>query len=187
MIVKGTKEDSLNYRRLRKIGESNNAHHKSLCGVYVDGPYTWATDGFVAAAIPTPEGLAKADGKIIDPNIIAGEFMAEANEIDGSYPDVYGIRPMSPVAAEVVVNAKSLRRIAELAGDQPVRIVIHDGPPKSQPLEIRSTEADPEMNVGNTPVYALIMPMHVQHEREYVAERPERTDEDNEQEVRQSA
>lgn len=183
-LIKGTKEDSLNIRRLQKM-TGNRPGWKNLKGVWVDGPHLWACDGFVATAIPTPEGLSEQDGRIIDANLSAGEFIAEAEEIEGQYPDVYGIRPTTKVAAEITVNAKYLLRIAELAGKQPVRLVIYEGPPKGQPMEIRSANADPQSNTGNTPVFALIMPMQVDRENDYIPAANE--DEADEGEVRQAA
>lgn len=174
--IKGTAAESLILRRLMKMAAKlGHPSVKILKGALVDGERLVTTDGFRLTAIPTPKPLERYQGETLDLSALrAGDFGIVAKYAEGRYPDSAGIVKSvrkAPVLARTVVNARFLKELGELAGDQPVEITIrgHDDEDREgrqfrprTPVEITS------INAGAEPrVFSLIMPMQTTSRDKY--------------------
>lgn len=153
-VIKGAKEESLRLRRLAKNASGDSAR-PILAGLHVRNGATWATDGFRAVAVPTPDCLADREGQTLDPNPIpAGDFLAEAEAIEGEYPAIDQVMPEIE-GPSIILNASFLRDICELAGtNTPIRLTITTDE-RGQNMAVLQTSED-----GAEPLYAVVMPMH---------------------------
>lgn len=162
----GTKEDSLRLRRLRNFTSHGVGRHPVLAGVKIKNGSVWASDGVRLAAIPAPEDWPEdVERPVSIDGLHAGDFILEADEITGTFPEVGEVMPYKPdrePAAVTSINGKFLREIGELAGDQPVTIILYDrSTDEALPIEF-ATSGSPNPSDDPTRLYACVMPMRIE-------------------------
>lgn len=150
--VRGNANESLVIRRLQRLAAKN--HPKgALEGLYIEGENTWASNGRIAACVPTPEAFKDLKGMVVEGPIPAGEFVADLEKTGEWYPDVKGIVPEAEDGQiRVTVNAQYLRWLLELIGNQDITITLRG---QHDIVEVQ-TDRD-----SDNPVYALLMPLNM--------------------------
>ena len=153
MIVKGTKKQSKTWRWLQSAA-SKDETRPVLTGLHVTEGYVVGCDGHrlhAAKSDLTHEG-EDLNGKIVAGKIPAGEFQADMADIEGRYPNIQTIMPMSAPTFEIWCNPKLL--VDALRGmERPVCLRFFG---ESAPFEA----CDPEQER-----YALIMPISMREDK----------------------
>lgn len=160
VFVSGSADESLQLRRLIKHSSTDYAR-TVIQALRVDPDVTWATDGFRAVAIPTPECLKHHEpANLVFHNLRAGKFSTEAEVRAGTFPVMKEIIPTTEVTGEIAINARFLRDLAELAGDQTLILQIRD---HNTPMVVRSYS---EPAKKQKPLFAVIMPVYIPTSRQ---------------------
>lgn len=154
IIIKGTSEESILLRRLQKIA-STDTTRPVLTGLSVEAEYTIATDGFHLAVIETPECMKPCIGEIVQGKIPAGDFVAEMEVIEGTYPDWRGIIPTADEEYRIALSGKLLKSLCMLfeRRDEPINFVFRA---PDEVVELQVMQSDEDINM-----YGLLMPMHL--------------------------
>jgi len=146
MIIEGTKEESRLIRWLQKA-QSDDAARPILTGLHVTEDYVIACDGFRLHATPTPLCLQLARDKQVKGKVPAGDFAANMEEVEGTYPDIFQVMPNSEATFAVAVDPKYLREA--LQGVEGYAV-----------LRFRSPDTPIEVFDQYGKHYAVIMPRH---------------------------
>lgn len=105
--------------------------------------------------VPTAE-LLKSDATVSMSKIVArmtGEFVIEADAIQGTYPDYTKLFGSSPLKGQIAINTRLLKRMLKtLPDDEILRIRVSE---PDRPIEIQCSDPD-----GDIPIRGLIMPLN---------------------------
>ena len=137
---------------------SNDAARPILTGMSINDDLVSGADGFRLHAVASDRlpPFAESNGKVIDlGKIRAGENLLEPTEIEGSFPDVTQLVPngdKEPIVRFAVDPAFLVDAVKTLDKGKPVCITVYSD---LQPIEIQGV-------IDEIPVYALLMPMHLE-------------------------
>jgi hypothetical protein len=101
--------------------------------------------------------LLKADATVSVNKIVArmtgGDFVVEADAIQGTYPDWSNLFTPSSIRAQIAVNTKILKKLLKtLPDDSMLRLRVSDS---DKPIEFQCIDPD-----GDIPINGLVMPLN---------------------------
>ena len=140
-------------KRLIKFTSKPGDHSPKLETIQVNNKIIFAANGFILMATKTPEALLEFDGKSIKPNLEGSLIELRDDWYLGPKPEIKeitkSISSLEP-AGQITLSVKLLKTILDsLTGATGITLKIYD---QNKPVEIFA-------EVGNVPVYLLIMPM----------------------------
>lgn len=148
--IKGNKKESVFIRWLQKMTHKGSGRPAQK-GIRIENGKTIVTDGRRMIITPTPGPFKDQDTVTLEGKIPAGEFEAEMEVIEDTYPDFKSIIVSDSPESIVAFNPQLLAEI--LGGMKGMAILGLHG--STKPLEISGTGKDGEE------VYAVLMPVHL--------------------------
>jgi len=144
-----------------QLAASNDPARGILRGINVQDTYSVTADGYRMHTINQP--ILENTGTFDLGKVRAGENIIEPQEIEGKYPDIISLVPAKEPVFEIAVDpALLVDALKGMPKYKPVRLRFFGD---REPIEVMGKVEPSRNDMKNDPVYmyALIMPMHLDH------------------------